>query len=505
MNFKKKLNKILFILSFFVFLLGVLFLTVLSVMAKEKIRVYSLFFNPEITDIINKHIENYKNLKTLSLFDLEYYNVESFKDFNSVLLNSNPDIVIAPLDMYYIIKNKYNLIYFDNYLNSNPTIFSVFKSYTVDFMKNSVYDLRKQDNQIYALPLFSYSLYYISNSKGLVLPKVTNLSLPEVISYYRALSNNTDYIKFWKTYLNSVNELKDNKVSSELYTLIGNVNPQIKTFPIKDNTLIIDNPVVSYGIFITTNTNNKEKIKSCYYLSSKLWDFEVQIDLALNLGLLASDKQTTLHPGYIAKLKDPSFSAKYNNALLKYSYVLTDLDFELYYSLFEQVIQNKPEEFIKILNDLLYPNVDKVIQSYLNLVKINKFKNYLVLVKFNETTKFLYSDLDYFIKERLRFTKQVDKTNSNQKNQNNQNSLNFVDISIYEVFNNLNDVKREQKMKNELLNKLNDYKVNRLENDKDNFVISLEPKVKNKSRKIILKRYFKDNFSNELMILFIGD
>jgi hypothetical protein len=69
----------------------------------------------------------------------------------------------------------------------------------------------------------------------------------------------------------------------------------------------------------------------------------------------------------------------------------------------------------------------------------------------------------------------------------------------------LNDVKKEQNIKNDLLNKLNDYKVNRLENDKDNFVISLEPKVKNKSRKIILKRYFKDNFSNELMILFIGD
>jgi hypothetical protein len=369
-------------------------------------------------------------------------------------------------------------------------------------MKNSVYDVKKQDNQIYALPLFAYSLYYISNSKDLVLPKVTNLSLPEVISYYRALSNATDYIKFWKTYLNSVNELKDNKVSSELYTLIGNVNPQIKTFPIKDNTLIIDNPVVSYWIFITTNTNNKEKIKACYYLASKLWDFEVQIDLALNLGLLASDKQTTLHPGYIDKLKDPSFSAKYNNALLKYSYVLTDLDFELYYSLFEQIIQNKPEEFIKILNDSLYPNVDKVIQSYLNLVKINKFKNYLVLVKFNETTKFLYSDLDYFIKERLRFTKQVDETKSNQKI---ENKTNFVDINIYEVFRNLNDVKRKQNMKNDLLNTLNDYKVIRLENDKDNLVISLEPKVKNKSRKIILRRYFKDNFSNELMILFIGD
>jgi len=502
MLLKKYLNKILVILGFLGFLLGILFLRVLDIMAKEKIKVYSLFFNPEITNTINMHIENYKKLKSLSLFDLEYYNVESFKDFNSVLLNSNPDIVIAPLDMYFIIKNKYNLLYFDDYLNRNITIFSVFKSYTVDFMKNSVYDFKKQGNQIYALPLFAYSLYYVSNSKDLILPKVTNLNLPEVISYYKALFSSTDYIKFWKIYLNSINELKDNKVRSELYTLIGSVNSQIKSFPIKDNTLIIDNPVVSYGIFVTTNTDNKEKIKSCYYLSSKLWDFELQIDLALNLGLLASDKQTTLHPGYIAKLKDLSFSAKYNNALLKYPYILTNLDFELYYSLFEQVIQDKPEEFIKILNDLLYPDINKVTQSYLNLVKINKMKNYLVLIKFNDTTKFLYSDLNYFVKEKLIFNKKTDKTKSNQKLVNKQN---FVGIAIYEVFKNLNDTKKEQNIKNDLLNTLNDYKVNKLENDKDNFVISLEPKVKNKSRKIILKRYFKDSVANELMVLFIAD
>lgn len=491
---------IFYIFIFFLFILGNLM--ILDTKAKDSIKVYSLFFYPEFSNVLNKHIENYRKLKTLSLFNIEYYNVESFKDFNSIIVNSNPDIIIAPLEMYYIIKNKYNLLYFDAYFNSNPTIFSVFKSYTVDFMKNSVNDT---NNNIYALPLFAYSLYYISNTKDLVLPKVSNLKLPEVIGYYKVLSNPVDYVKFWKIYLDSINKLKSNVVKSELYSLIGNIKENVKSFPIRDNTMLIDNPVITYGIFITTKSNNKEKVRSCYYLASKLWDFEVQIDLALDLGVLPADKQTTLHPGYISKLKDKSFSTKYNNYLLKYPYVLNDSDFRLYYESFEKIIQNDSNGFIQLLNSLIAPSVDRFLESYLKLAKINKINKYLLILKFNDVVRFLYSEpntLNYFNKEKLLFNLSENKTN--KKN----NKQNLVSISIYDVFKNLIDLKKENNIKNNLLTKLNDYKIKKLENDNENFVVYLEPKVNNKTKKIIIKRVLKtknDIYNNELMVLFIGD
>ncbi len=501
-NFKKKFHKFYFIL-FFIFCF--VSLLILNVMAKERIKVYSLFLYPEFYNILNKHIENYKNLKTLSLFDVEYHNVESFKDFNSILNNSNPDIIIAPLDMYYIIKDKSNILYFDNYFNRNQTVFSVFKSYTVDFMKNSVYDNIKEGEHIYALPLFAYSLYYITNSEELVLPKVSNLNIIEVISYYRALANSTDYLKFWKFYNDSIEKFQQNKVKSELYSLIKDVNPSINTFPIKRNTLIIDNPVIVYGIFITTKTNNNEKIKSCYYLASKIWDFEVQIDLTLSLGVLASDKQTTLHPSYVQKLKDNSFSSKYNNSLLKYSYYLNDNDFKWYYILFKSLVESDAKSFIMMLNNMILPDFDKIYNSYIKLAKEYKMDKYLFLTKINNNTTFLYSNLDYFDKEKLNF---IDDTKKTDKNNIKKDKQKYISISIYDIFKNLNNENKEQKIKNDLLKKLSDYKVNKIENNKDNFVLLLESKKNpNKDKKLILKRKLKvDNsiYSNEFEVLFIG-
>ncbi|MGC8814676.1 MAG: hypothetical protein ACP5O4_00485 [bacterium] len=500
-NIKEYIYNAKFVFYVFIFFLFVFSLMVLTVSAKDSIRVYSLFFNPEFSNVINKHIENYRNLKSLSLFDIEYYNISSFKDFNSVIVNSNPDIIIAPLEMYYIIKNKYNLLYFDEYLNSNPTIFSVFKSYTVDFMKNSVYD----NNNIYALPLFAYSLYYVSNTKDLVLPKVSNLNLPEVISYCRALSNATDYVKFWKIYLNSSNKLRSNETKSELYSLIYNVDKSAKYFPIKSNTMLIDNPVITYGIFITTKTNNNDKVRSCYYLASKLWDFEVQIDLALDLGVLPADKQTTLHPGYISKLKDEFSAAKYNNYLLKYPYVLNNSDFELYYESFERIIQNDPNRFIQLLNNLITPSDNKISESYLKLAGINKMNKYLLIIKVNDIIKFLYSNLDYFNKEKFVFYSNQGASDKQSNRQSNKQNL--ISMNIYDVFKDFDDAKKENKIKNDLLNRLIYYKINKLENDKENFVVYLEPKSKDKTKKLIIKRVLKiknDIYNNELRVLFIG-
>ncbi len=492
---RKYFNNFYFILFTFFYFLVLFSLMILNVMAKEKIKVYSLFFYPEIYNIAAKHIENYKKLKTLSLFDLEYYNVESFKDFNSVLDNSNPDIIIAPLETYYIIKDKLGILYFDNYFNSNQTIFSVFKSYTVDFMKNSVYDPNRKDEHIYALPFFSYSLYYLTNSKELVLPKVSNLNIVEVISYYRALANSTDYIKFLEIYNDSIDKLQQNKVKAELYSLIGNISYNVNSFPIKKNTLIIDNPVVVYGIFITTKTNNKEKIKSCYYLASKIWDFEVQIDLALSLGVLAADKQTTLHPTYVQKLKDNSFSTKYNNSLLKYSYYLNDSDFKWYYVLFKSLIDSDPKDFVMMLNNMISPDLDKITNSYLRLTKIYKMDKHLLLIKLNDTSKFIYSDFDYFTKEKLNFIN--DTKNAKEK---------YVSVSIYDIFKNLNNENKEKNIRNDLLKKLNDYKVNKIEDSKNNLVLFLESKRNpNKDKKLIIKRKLKlNNNANEFEVLFIS-
>ena len=59
-----------------------------------------------------------------------------------------------------------------------------------------------------------------------------------------------------------------------------------------------------------------------------------------------------------------------------------------------------------------------------------------------------------------------------------------------------------------MLKKLSDYKVNEIENNKDNFVLLLESKKNpNKDKKLILKRKLKvDNsiYSNEFEVLFIG-
>ncbi|MGB9638427.1 MAG: hypothetical protein ACPL1F_03915, partial [bacterium] len=76
-----------------------------------------------------------------------------------------------------------------------------------------------------------------------------------------------------------------------------------------------------------------------------------------------------------------------------------------------------------------------------------------------------------------------------------------------DVFKDFDDAKKENKIKNDLLNRLIYYKINKLENDKENFVVYLEPKSKDKTKKLIIKRVLKiknDIYNNELRVLFIG-
>ncbi|MCS7243216.1 MAG: hypothetical protein RMJ36_00550 [Candidatus Calescibacterium sp.] len=354
------------------------------VFTKEKIKVYSYIPHLEIYSVIAEHIDKYKQSKVLSLFDINYHNVNNIMDLSNVLKdqNDNIDILIVPVQMRKIVEEYRRVRFWDEYFKNTPTFFAVFKTYTFDFMK----DLSYVNGSVEFLPFFAYSFYYKE-----LFPSVKNLNIIEFLAVYNGLINTIDYVNFYNNYL------KNMKVKSHLYSLVGNVNDDgAKIFSIKDNFIQMDSPFVLYGIFLTSNPQNITKKRAIDFLATKIWDFETQIDLCLRVGVLGADKNTTLHPGFIQKLKDKKFSLHYNNQLGKIKKYRVDYDlFYNFYNIFTQEDFSNSIFYLQAYIKLLLYNTEFLYSNYHDLIVKNKFKNYLIGIFNNEEKnkieKFIYT------------------------------------------------------------------------------------------------------------------
>lgn len=336
-------------------------------LSKSRINVCSYITNLEVSNIIYDHINRYSQSKVLSLFEVKYINVDKITDLNTVLNNDEIDILIAPVQLIKVIERYKKINTWDNYFTRSPTIFAVFKTYTFDFMKSLIFG----DKEIKFLPFFAYSFYYDQ-----MFPSFENLSIIEILSVNNAITNTLDYVEFYNSYL------KNLRVRSYLYSLIGDVvYPGAKIFSLKDNFIQMDPGLVLYGIFVTSSSMDSNRERAVYFLATKIWDFETQIDLCLKLGVLGSDKNTTLHPGFVQKIKDKSFSLHYNNQLGK----LKDyrIDYDLFDRVYDIVLQSDRSGIVSYLNQYLYSpllSLEFLYSNYYNLITKNKAKDYLLLV-----------------------------------------------------------------------------------------------------------------------------
>ncbi|MFN3994934.1 MAG: hypothetical protein ACK4GR_00155 [bacterium] len=347
--------------------------------SKESIKIISLIHDQEVSNAISEHIKRYSNSRILSLFDIEYENFDNLKSFDGGL-EEEVDVVIVPFTLKKVLEENKTIRYWDDYFRSTPTFFAVFKTYTFDFMKRLSY----VDDKVEFLPFFAYSFYHDGN-----FPGFENLNILEILSVYNSFVSSTDYVMLYSKYLKKFNK------DSQLKPLIGNVEgKEVKIFKIEDGFVSMDLPFVMYGIFLTSNPSNVNKVKAIDFIATKIWDFETQIDLALNKGVLASDKNTTLHPGFVQKLKDKSFSLHYNNNLGKIKENFPD--YNLFYDVYNIIVkENEAEKVIAYLQEYLYCpliNSEYLYSNYSRLIQKNKAKNYLLGIFENkETKKLIYT------------------------------------------------------------------------------------------------------------------
>lgn len=354
----------------------------LIVFPKEKIKIYSYIPYPEIKEIISYHIEKNKSSKLLSLFDIYYQNVDNIVNFDRILKTEEIDILIIPIILRDIVKKHKVIRTWDEYFKNAPTFLAVYKTYTFDFMKSMSY---KQES-VQFLPFFSYSFYYRE-----LFPNVKHLNIIEFMSFYNGLIYTTDYVAFYNTYM------RKTRADSYLYSSIGQIKfENARIFSISDGLVHMDPPFVLYGIFLTSNPTNISKIRAIDFMATRIWDFETQIDLSLRIGVLASDKNTTLHPEYIQKVKDRRFALYYNNQLGKLKDY--ELDYNLFNNFYHILFTTGSNDAIlyldSYLKSLLY-DPDFLVYNYQKLVQKNNFKNYLIAV-FNDqenkkVEKFLYT------------------------------------------------------------------------------------------------------------------
>jgi len=449
----KFLSKVicLFILTFII-LMSISF-------SKEKINIYSYLPYPEINKIINEHVDKYRQSNVLSLFDVNYYNLENIKDFDYVLKNNEIDIVIAPVGLRKLIEKYKQVRTWDEYFKKTPTFLAVFKTYTFDFMKNS----SVINDSVEFLPFFAYS-FYTSYS----WPKIENLKLFEVLSYYNALINTTDYVIFYNKYLSA-----KTKVEGNLYPAIGTVlYDNARIFSINEDFVKMQSPVVLYGIFLTSSPNNISKLNAINFIATKIWDFETQIELCLNLGLLGADKNTTLHPGFVQKLKDKSFALYYNNQLGKIKEF--NIDYDLFYNVSNMIIEgNDVSNIIGYLNSYLYSPLnspDFLISNYKKTVGNSKSYFVAVFDSQNKIEKLIYSpDFDkkkYEIFDKLEKKKEKNKVVNYKK---------YTQKSVYDI--SFLILKEDKKLED-----IKDYKISLKRND---WTIVLK---KDKDKLILMKR-----------------
>jgi len=447
-------------------------LLTLNAFSKEKINVYFYTDKPEFFNTVIYHVDRYKKSNILSLFDVNIYQLESIKDFNFVLSNSDIDILIAPVNLLYVISKYKTIRPWDEYFNKSPTFFAVFKTYTVDFMKNIC---QSNSGNILFLPFFAYSLYYDK-----AFPSVEKLSLVELLSFYNSLIYSVDYIALYK-YLRNV------KVEGKLYSCKGNIDLEdAKLFSLKEGFMNVDPPVVLYGIFLLSYPSNVSKQRAIDFIATKIWDFETQIDLCLSYGVLGADKNTSLHPDYIKLSKNKKFSLFYNKNLSNLKDFNIDYNFAL--NINDIITSNQdPQSVISFINSYLYSlntNVEFLYSSYQKLLKRNKFKDYLIVI-FNKNKV-----------ERLVYTPNFNKSSLKIQNVNKT----FYDLAI-DVF------KDDKKLKASLIDQkkdpksfIQDYKVISSDEKFDDLTILLQKQAQkekkdDKKRLLILKRKSNNDFS----------
>ncbi|MEN3015053.1 MAG: hypothetical protein ABDH21_03220 [bacterium] len=368
-------------------LILVLFLVLMisGASAKETINVVSYITNSSIENILTKRINSVSQSKVLSLFEVRYQNFNSVKDFIDRIRNRDVDIVVCPVAMKEIVQRKIsaNYRYWNEYFSKAPTFYAVYKTYTFDFMKKLSYD----GENVEFLPLFAYSFYYDSSFPN----NLSNLNVIELLTVYDVFSKATDYVSFYLKYIASKRE------ESYIYPLNGTLpKDNVKILNLNEGFIRVDTPCVVYGVFVTNLSADVNKINATNFLATKIWDFETQIDLTLEVGVLCSDKNTTLHPGFVQKLKDKRFSLLYNSKLGKLT------EYKINYNLFNDVIlmilnNVNAENIVGYLNSFLYSplvNTELLYSSYSNLIIRSGFRNYVLAVFSDkmEIKKLVYSN-----------------------------------------------------------------------------------------------------------------